>query len=275
LDTISEINWDEIWQKQMNPIASKGEDAAYWDKRACCKVGTHDNYTQELLKRIKKCSNESALDVGCGSGGVTIPLSRLMQQVTALDISPLALTAMQKEALKAGVTNIIPVVGDFSNLYLSNQIKSHDIVIASRSLPMGNLKQSLTIMNTLAKKSCYLTWTAGDNELLKNVCQILGKQYSPFPEYLIILVMLYTMGIHANLELFSSEGSCNYASLEEVVSEAIQRYTIPKEEINEELTEYVKNQLIIDNGQYHWVIKSEWALIWWDVNPKKITRLLE
>jgi SAM-dependent methyltransferase len=263
LDIISDINWDEVWQKQMRPIADQGEGAAYWDKRAQKKSVTHDNYAQELLKRIEVSSSDSVLDAGCGNGWVTVPLAKLARRVTALDISPVSLTVLQKAAEQAGITNITPLTGDFPALYRNGGLKSHDIVIASRSLPMGNLKTSLAAMNALAVKRCYLTWTSGESELIKNVCALSGQKYSPFPEYPLILNLLYSMGIHAGLELFFVEGSRNYTSIDDALNETMHRYAITDKEVLKKIKDYIATQLIEENGKYRLDTKSEWALIRW------------
>jgi SAM-dependent methyltransferase len=133
-----------------------------------------DNYLDELLCRMKLSMDYSVLDVGCGIGEIALPLSRRVSRVTALDYSPVALEMLREKASRLGYVNIKTLHGDFPTFSVGSDVEEHDVVLASRSLPMGDLRKSLTLINQAAKLLCYLTWGTGRNELTEGICSILG-----------------------------------------------------------------------------------------------------
>jgi hypothetical protein len=139
----------------------------------------------------------------------------------------------------------------------------HDIVVASRSLPMGNLRRSLIKMHSLTRHYCYLTWIAGIRETDAKICELLGKEYHPYPDYLIIANMLLTMGIYANIELFKVTDRRLYENLDEATGHLLRDDSVTpemREDVKTLLEEILAPQ---DNGYLH-ETSTQWALIWWN-----------
>jgi len=51
--------------------------------------------------------------------------------------------------------------------------------------------------------------------------EILGKEYHPFPEYIVIYNMLHGMRIYANVQIFEASGSRRFRNLDEAVTELV------------------------------------------------------
>jgi SAM-dependent methyltransferase len=74
--------------------------------------------TQATLDRIGLREGDSALDVGCGPGRLTIPAADRVGPtgiIVALDIQPEMLTRLQRQITQDGITNIIVQLGDISS----------------------------------------------------------------------------------------------------------------------------------------------------------------
>lgn len=69
---------------------------------------------QEVLGKLKLSAKMTAVDLGCGSGGWTIPLAKILEdgRVIAVDIQEEPLSALRARANLEKVGNIEIVVGD-------------------------------------------------------------------------------------------------------------------------------------------------------------------
>jgi ubiquinone/menaquinone biosynthesis C-methylase UbiE len=263
-NTMGSIDWDKIWQEQMELTSFKGDGVDFWNKMAPRLNSSHsaeDNYTKEMLQRMALSPELSLCDVGCGTGSMTIPLAERVRRVTALDLSPAMLGYLVKSVLARGSTNIQIVNADFLTVDLS-ELGSFDIVLASRSLPMGNLRQALVRMNRLANKLCYLTWIARPRETDIMLCEILGVEYHPYPDYPIIANMLYTMGIHANIEIFTVASEQSYTSLDEAVNSSLRGQAVDSQG-RRRLKTFLKERFTFKDGCWRRSFADRWALIWW------------
>jgi len=72
---------------------------------------------------------ERVLDLGAGTGLVTLALAPRASSVTALDISPAMLDRLERHAASAGVDNVVPVVGDMRMLPFDDE--SFDLVASN------------------------------------------------------------------------------------------------------------------------------------------------
>lgn len=261
---LNSIDWDSIWQEQMELTSFKGEGVDFWNKMAS-RIDhdfTDDRYVQEMMQRMMLSPEYSVLDVGCGTGALALPLARLVRRVTALDLSPVMLQRLNGNAALESINDIKTVNADFLEVE-GDSFGQHDIVIASRSLPMGNLRRSLTKMHELARHYCYLTWIAGIRETDAMICELLGREYHPYPDYIIIANMLLTMRIYANIELFKVTDRRLYENLDEAAG-----HLLRDDSVTTEMRENVKTLLeeILtpqDDGYLH-ETSTQWALIWWN-----------
>jgi len=95
---------------------------------------------EEILSRLSIDRSDSILDVGAGSGFLTIPVAKMVDEtVFALDIDQRMLRVIQAKAKDRNIENIQLLQGDIDNISLP--ARSIDIVLASlilhevRSLP--------------------------------------------------------------------------------------------------------------------------------------------
>ena len=69
----------------------------------------------KLLEKVDIKERQIVLDFGCGSASYVIPAARIVGgngMVYALDIHPLAISAVEKKATKEGLTNIATIISD-------------------------------------------------------------------------------------------------------------------------------------------------------------------
>jgi ubiquinone/menaquinone biosynthesis C-methylase UbiE len=88
-------------------------------------------FLQRVLDETVGTNSSSLLDLGCGTGELTVPMSAHFQQVTAIDVDRDMITQAQQKALKAGARNIQWHVGPAESLDLAP--RSFDLITAGSS----------------------------------------------------------------------------------------------------------------------------------------------
>ncbi|HET9104052.1 MAG TPA: class I SAM-dependent methyltransferase [Solirubrobacteraceae bacterium] len=73
-----------------------------------------------------------AVDLGCGSGQVTLPLAAHCSRVLAVDVNPSALALLETKAADAGLTNIQTLAGSIQGLDL--EPASVDLVVTNYAM---------------------------------------------------------------------------------------------------------------------------------------------
>jgi ubiquinone/menaquinone biosynthesis C-methylase UbiE len=109
-----------------------------WDKR----VGQwHEHVTSaaafgKVLDRIlalsEPRSGDACVDLGAGTGFVTMALAPLVESVTAVDISPAMTRALAERAAEAGLTNVSVAVADLKDFRFPPA--SLDLIVTSYAL---------------------------------------------------------------------------------------------------------------------------------------------
>ena len=72
------------------------------------------DFIEEVFKRYSSIPVKSILDIGCGTGGHAIPLTKRDHSVTGIDISTTMLEKAKQRAVAAGSTLIDTVVRLFA-----------------------------------------------------------------------------------------------------------------------------------------------------------------
>ena len=123
LEGLEEENWADSWKKYFKPIPlgkitvvpawedyteSEGEVVIRIDPGMAFGTGTHE--TTRLVMKIMQDvvgTGDRVLDVGCGSGILSIAASKLgAQSVNAYDIDPVAVKVARENARNSGCNNI-------------------------------------------------------------------------------------------------------------------------------------------------------------------------
>lgn len=259
------INWDAIWDRQWELTSFKGDGVDFWDTRAQLfeRGPDADDYVAQFVSRLSLSPELSVLDVGCGIGTVTMALARQVRCVTALDWSPRMLEAVARRVAEQQLEHVRTVRLDWPQVQVGRDIELHDVVLASRSLPMGNLRGALQRLDQAALQACYLTWIVDGNALDAAVCRLLGREYHAFPAYTIIYNMLYEMGICAQVDIFRVAEKRVYASLDELVTHLIRAHRVTAQEDTAALRKLVSQYVSSEDSTVSRTMSTRWALIHW------------
>ncbi len=261
----SVIDWSQLRQNVL--LATQRIELynpSYWDKEA---IAVNENMaqwaelTKKQLKKLPPSSEFTVLDVGAGTGRMTLPIAKRAKHVTALEPAEKMLAILKDNATKQQIFNIHYINKSLEDLDANT---SYDLVVASFSLFMFDIKSALMKMNALASKRVYLFLSASpwiDEGLQKAV----HGSSSPWSDFIFIYNILHDAGILANVEIEEFELKQRYADLEDAVSKCSNMHHIPAEK-NDKLREYLHENLVVEKGKLWYNRKRKAATIWWTTN---------
>ena len=271
------INWNEF-RKAMRSAGPRrmGHEnpAEHWDKRAeefNRSTKERSERTDRQVASLRLDPDYTVLDVGAGTGRLSVPIAKIVKQVTAVDQSGGMLSYLEENMAEEGLSNYKAIQKRWEDVELGVDIEPHDMVIASNSLGMFDLQEALAKMDAAAKKRVYLFISAGrrffddqEEEFWERVYDRPPRRHGGFrSDYMLLYNILHDMGIYANVEIKDSEHVQHYGSLDEAVEQWKARREIPEE--NEPLLrEYLSKNLERENGDgLTFRRRTKSAMIWW------------
>jgi SAM-dependent methyltransferase len=270
---LKDIKWEEMWRRSLNVSASDGltniSDEERYDHIAPLfkEWMEYDTYPSKLLERILIKPEWSVLDIGCGTGAISIPVAKKAKSVTAIDISTQMLKILKADAEKNHLANLQQMHINWDNVTVGTDIQPHDVVIMSRSLGrMMNLYESLMKVNQAASRYAYLTaWGGGERKINRGIMEALGQEYHDSPDYLYVFNILAQMGINPNVEQMRCSSKVVYPS----INEALYNYQILLHLSSSQLKvaqAFLEEYLVKrDDGLFEIPDnKPVWSLIWWE-----------
>lgn len=267
-DPIQDIDFGALYREQRRKSFFGERSRADWDRRAAGRrrAGPDDDYTRAFLARIDFTGAQTALDIGCGTGNLAVPLAQRLRTVHALDFSAGMLRQLAAGAKRAGVANIVPHQLAWTDSWRG--VPRTDIVLCSRALGVEDLRAALEKMNRQARLRCYATTHAGGSFLGPDLLALLDRDITPRPDYIYAVNLLYQMGIRAKVDFLQTRGGMAYDSAKAFV-ESI-RWRIGKLAAREEgrLRKFFRDLPRAADGKRHYRHDFTWALLAWEKSPR-------
>lgn len=283
--TADSIDWNKLWMNAKSACGlSSGSDksdkidcATIWDQKEVAKrydqTVTRDNYARgtERIGRMAIDPDCSVLDVGAGPGSLAIPLAKRVKSVTAIEPGFGMFECLQDHIKEEGIENIVCINKKWEAVSLDD-IGKHDVVVASMSLGMVDLKAALRKMNDAANRYVYIFWHIGKSDwwvYYKKLWPIIhNKPYVPGPGANYVYNILYGMEIYANVEIGCPlPWGAVYPTFDDAVTQfkAYIGAVTPEQEsaLRKHLPEILVQK---DNGAYTLPDdgKLPYAMIWWE-----------
>lgn len=266
LENENDVDWEELWTKKMDKKGDRGKD---WSKAAIkyAKRASKDNYTERLISNMILDENDTVLDLGCGEGSVTIPLSKEVKRITAMDATDKMLEILDERIKEERIDNIETIKEDINNVTME-EYGNYDIVVASRVVNgIKSPKKVFSNLNEIANKYVFITLFGPNNwRLEKDFFEYIEKEYNGAPSYTILLNLLAEMGIYANVVNLDVEPVRTYQNIDEALDNGKWNLAKFSEEeqaklpdfLNKVLTKDEKTGLLSNPND-----KPDWVLIWW------------
>jgi ubiquinone/menaquinone biosynthesis C-methylase UbiE len=256
------IDWAQLRQNALlSTQRIEMYNPSYWDKEACAvnkNISQCVKLTKKQLKKLPLSPDITVLDVGAGTGRVTLPMAKRVKHVTALEPSEKMLAILRENAKKQQIFNVSYVNKSLEEI---EEAATYDLVVASFSLFMLDIKGALLKMNALASKGVYLFMSASpwiDEELQR----VINGNVTSWSDFIFIYNILYNTDIAANVETWDYEFKQNFADLDSAVLKFSQNYRIPHDR-EDNLRSFLRANLVEEKDQLWYNRKRKAAVIWW------------
>lgn len=239
------MSWSELWAECFIDDDFFNEPS-YWSSTAReydRKIPENSRLFEKLKKYVNR--NSTVLDIGAGTGYLTLALAPFVKKVNALEPAEGMLNILREKAQNLGIHNIDYLNGRWEDA----RIGEYDIVLASHSISCT--KDPLTFflrMHECASRFVFLiVFTDFD------IMSMVGRKI-PQPSYALLYNMLCSLGIYANVEIFKSYRRFFYTCKEDAIKNLNDRMN----------KEYIHRNLQETNGEFFMDIETDEVMIWYE-----------
>ena len=256
------IDWDSIWKIEKYPMwVEDGKIEDYWDKNAAKRferISKNRAATKKQFKILNLKKTDSVLDIGCGTGRLTIPIAKKVRKVYALDTSREMIKIVKKCVEEEKLNNVQSINTNWE-LFDINRIEKADVTISYNSLGVYEIRKALEKINEITKRDIYIFTFAGKGEWLDDALAkiVYGKNIElRHSSALIIYNLLFQMGISADMEI---------KTIDDAVLHIMQFYKL-SDELEEKVREFVIKRIKKENDKYTLLQNRKIAKIYWRVD---------
>ena len=272
------IDWNEVWKQEYEKnieSRGRGDCATIWDSKKKAREfldrsNNNPGRIQRVIKILKPEKHSSILDVGAGPGTLAVPLAGVAGHVTAVEPSNGMADVMTDYAAQKGISNIEVVRKKWEDVDPVTDLgDSYDIVFASHSLGMPDIKESIEKMIAVASGKVCLFWfggtTAWEQRMIDLWPDLYGKEYSCGPKADVIFNLLYSMDIYPNVESGVFNNDSTYPDYDTAFQDFKEQYSISTPKQESILNDYLNKSIKQENGQYILPGTTTGVRLWWDV----------
>jgi SAM-dependent methyltransferase len=270
-------DWNEIWKarQRLHESSKHFDDPSHnWNKRENAERydstsrSEYDDRVMTTINGLDITPESRVLDIGAGPGTLAIPLSSRVQEITAVEPGE-GMTAILNERMKKdGITTITILRKRWEDIDPSRDIAGqYDVVIASLSLTMEDIRLALQKMDAVSRGSVYLFWFVDMpfwERMYADLWEPLhGLPYHPGPKADCLFGVLYQMGIYANVEMLPLKKEYRFRTKDEMTVFFRRRFNVTKPEQERVLDDYLKPLIRTEGLETVISGDSTFAKIWW------------
>ena len=260
------IDWELLAELADPPMTKKLETWDHFAEKYDGYARLEEEFTRLQIDKIAFEPQFSLLDVGAGPGRISIPAAGKVDRVTALDASLPMLDRLRKNASESGISNIDCINLPWEDVQPGENVLQHDIVIASRTAGMRDLKK----LNALAKRFVYVMSFIGPS--LKDFHDALMRGIDPepkaanprrvgMPHHVLAFNRLCDMGINPSVE-YVRDGFSKWYACKSEAYEDFPWLNVPRSK--EQLFRQNLDQFLSEeNSGYRLLRESKTVIIWW------------
>ena len=276
IDLMKDIDWNEVWKSQTKenrgPCPGQG-CASIWESQKSalrfwnmCQKNSHR--MEMVIQGTDITPDSRILDIGAGPGTLAIPFAGKVAHVTAVEPAEGMCRVLREKMNEFGVSNISLVQKRWEDVDVAKDLEPpYDVVIASFSLGMPDIRATIEKMMQASSKYIYLYHFAGltswDKQWQDLWPRLHGRAYQPGPKSDVLYNVLYQMGIYPHISVFRLDHNQHYSSLEEAVATLAPQAQVETEEEKAVLQEYLKGMLREEDGALMLPGSSVRVKMWW------------
>lgn len=268
ISTYADIDWLTLWKNERKRKSWNSKKAKDWDKKAgsFAERTAESPYIPLFLSRLPLEPSSTVLDVGCGPGTLALPLAEMTAQVTAIDYSQKMLDITADRATQKNLTNLSCIHCSWEDDWHEYGIEPADIAIASRSMNVADLPAAITKLDQFSKRFVFLSDRIAPSPFDPDAFAAIGREFNSGPDYIFTLNFLYTMNIHANVEILELDRHVHYKDR----NEALRSYSWMFKELQDDelkkLEKFIESRIVYSSDERIILRRNHpprWAMIWW------------
>ncbi|MGA1796885.1 MAG: class I SAM-dependent methyltransferase, partial [bacterium] len=193
----------------------------------------------------------------------------IVSHVTSIDPSAGMIGVLKEKTAEQGITNVHCVLKRWEEVDITRDLyPPYDVVLASLSLGMYDIKESIQKMLDATSRFVYLFWFAGEPSWDVHARALIpllhGTDFQPMPRCDVLFNVLYQMGIYPHVEVYPYQHLNVFASKEEAVTYFAHRFGASTKRQREILGEYLAG--ILQNERGFLVLRSPATCLkmWWE-----------
>jgi len=273
-------DWNEIWKtRQVRHESSKHIDdpSHNWNKRENAErydSTSRSEYDERIMTTIHGLDITQAsrvLDIGAGPGTLAIPLAAQVKEIAAIEPGEGMIAILNERMKKDNITNITIIRKRWEDIIPATDVAGqYDVVIASLSLTMEDIRLALQKMDAVSRGSVYLFWFVDMpfwERMYADLWEPLhGLPYYSGPKADCLFGVLYQMGIYANVEMLPLKKEYRFTTMDELTGFFRKRFNVTKPEQERILDDYLKPLIRKEGSDIVISGNSTFAKIWWKKN---------
>ena len=270
-------DWNGIWKARQSLHESSkhaGDPSHNWDKRENAErydSTSRIEYDERVTTTISglDITHESrVLDIGAGPGTLAIPLASRVKEITAIEPGKGMVAILHERMKKEGFSNIRTVGKRWEDVDPACDLAGpYDVVIASLSLTMEDIRLALKKMDAVSRGYVYLFWFVDMpfwERMYADLWEPLhGSPYHAGPKADCLFGVLYQMGIYANVEMLPLQKEYRFTTRDEMTAFFRRRFNVTTREQERELDDYLKPLVRTAGPEIVISGDSTCAKIWW------------
>jgi len=270
--------WRERWRQLKLAhcaVPNYGNNKQFWNNKKNVRTvymkGREKNQhqTEERLDAMAIPAGSRVLDVGAGPGTFAIPLAASGCTVTVVEPSDVMREALAERIFQQNISGISVIPKRWEDVGIEELGEHYDVVIASYSLTMMDIAEAVDKMQSCCKGTVHLfwfltppTWANVNHDLWP---LIHGGEFPGEPTADWLFMVLCEMGIYANLTVETKSTATSFPTVDEAVSEYIQRLNCTTPAHEEVVRNYLHSMLRKTDQGFVLGEKTLGAHLWWNL----------
>ena len=270
-------DWNEVWKirQKRHGLSKVPDDPSHnWDKKENAErydANSRSGYDPRIsitLEGLDLGRDSQVLDIGAGPGTLAIPLAPRVRKVTAVEPGEGMVAILRERVAKEGITNISCVRKRWEDVDIACDLAGpYDIVIASLSLTMEDIRAALHKMDAASRRYVCLYWFVDMpfwERMYADLWEPLhGSPYYSGPKADCLFNVLYQMGIYANVEMLPLSKEYRFDTMDEMAEFFRRRFGVKTGKQQKVLDDYLGALVREEDGRVIVSGNSVFAKLWW------------
>jgi SAM-dependent methyltransferase len=270
-------DWNEIWneRQELHESSKISDDPSHdWNRKENAERydanarSEYDERVKITIASLDISRNSRVLDIGSGPGTLAIPLANQVKDITAVESGAGMVEILHDHVENLGIRNITCVQKRWEDIDLSRDLAiPYDVVIASLSLTMHDIRSSLLKMNAASSGSVHLFWFVDMpfwERMYADLWEPLhGTRYHPGPKVDCLFGVLYQAEIYANICMLPLRKEYRFGSRDEMLAFFRKRFNAKTPEQIRIVDDYINPLIRTQEREVVISGDSTFAHIWW------------